>query len=134
MQTVAAPFTDATWSKIAQRSLYGVVGLLAFAAAVLEATTHGGATIATAVLFLTAPDLSMLVGASTPKPKGYLAPQAVPVYNAVHRLAGPIALLAVFSVVPSSAGFAAGLAWLAHIAIDRAAGYGPRRSDGSIAA
>lgn len=133
MHTLVAPAATATSSRGVSRAVYGVVGLLALAAAILEATRHGGATIAATAFFLTAPDLSMLVGASQATPKGYLAPRAVPVYNAVHQLGPPLVVLAVFSIVPSTAGFAAGLAWLAHIAIDRAMGYGRRAADGSIA-
>lgn len=133
MQALVAHPAGVDRAKVTKRTAYGVIGGLALVFAILEAAKHGGATIAATAFFVAAPDLSMLVGARDPKPKGYLSPGAVPVYNAVHRLGWPIALLAVFTVVQAPAGFGAGLAWLAHIAIDRSVGYGPRSADGSIA-
>jgi hypothetical protein len=54
----------------------------------------------------------------------------VPVYNAVHRFWGPVALgLAAAFFLP--AGFFVGaLAWALHVSLDRALGYGLRTPDG----
>ena len=79
-----------------------------------------------------APDLSFLAAVGAPFPeRGRLAPRAVPVYNLVHRPAGPAALavVGVAGLVPSWT-VVAGLGWLAHIAVDRASGYGLRAADG----
>ena len=67
-----------------------------------------------AVLFLV-PDLSML---------GYLAGRRIGAvcYNAAHSYLGPIALLAAAQVDPRLLPF--GLIWAAHVAFDRALGYG----------
>jgi len=67
-----------------------------------------------AVLFLI-PDLSML---------GYLAGRRIGAvcYNAAHSYVGPIALIAAAQVDPSLLPF--GLIWAAHVAFDRALGYG----------
>jgi hypothetical protein len=63
--------------------------------------------------------------------RGQLAPAAVPFYNAVHRLWGPLALLVACTFwIDSAALFTGGLAWLAHVAIDRATGFGLRTRDG----
>ena len=64
---------------------------------------------------------------------GQLHPRAVPLYNALHHPAGPLALgalAATASSAPSAGLGVAALAWGFHIAMDRAAGYGPRTPDG----
>src|SRR5688572_8969131 len=45
--------------------------------------------------FAVMPDLSMLAGIGQPVEKGRMPSRAVPVYNALHSLIGPVALLAV---------------------------------------
>ena len=78
-----------------------------------------------------APDLSFLaaVGAG-PVAKGQLPPRAVPVYNLVHRPVWPLSLMAVAAIGAPSWVLVAGAGWLAHIAVDRSVGYGPRTADG----
>jgi Domain of unknown function (DUF4260) len=76
------------------------------------------------------PDVALFVGAGAGLAKGQLHPRAVPLYNALHRFAGPIAFGAV-AVAFLPAGYVVGaLAWGLHIAIDRVAGYGLRTPDG----
>jgi hypothetical protein len=105
--------------------------LLAFI--VLEVVNHGSSALVAALLFLIAPDLTMVIGASAAG-DGKLSPKAVPYYNLVHRPWIPLAVLVAYSLgglgdwVPL---FTAGLGWLAHIALDRAFGYGLRARDGS---
>lgn len=55
------------------------------------------------------------------------------VYNVVHFLALPLALLAASLWVGHSLGTAAGLAWLAHVGVDRAAGFGLKYADADFA-
>src|SRR4051812_22929657 len=76
------------------------------------------------------PDLTMLAGmGSGPMGDGRLPPRAVPYYNAAHRLAGPLAVVAAGVVVgPTVLGL--GLTWLSHVLIDRGVGYGLRAPDG----
>lgn len=82
-------------------------------------------------MFALGPVLALLLGAGRGLAPGQLHPRAVPVYNAVHRLAGPVALLVAAPVLGLSVGwFIAGLAWGTHVALDRALGYGLRRRDG----
>jgi hypothetical protein len=105
----------------------------------LAAACLGGAVFAIgrydaslwALAFLIAPDLSFLAGVGQQSAPGQLPPRAVPVYNLVHRPVVPLLLLVVSLVgaVPS-AWSAVALAWLAHISIDHAAGYGLRTRDG----
>ncbi|TIT24548.1 MAG: DUF4260 family protein [Mesorhizobium sp.] len=73
-----------------------------------------------AVLIL-APDLSML---------GYMAGPRVGAvaYNALHILILPVLLALVGSVFDNAMAIAVALIWIAHIAIDRALGYGLKLS------
>jgi hypothetical protein len=83
-----------------------------------------------ALAFLVAPDMPLVFGMGGEAP-GRIKPAAVPFYNAVHRLIGPVALGA--AAVWFSLGlFSGALAWAAHICIDRALGFRLRASDGSI--
>ena len=80
--------------------------------------------------FGAAPDIALFLGAAPGLAKGQLHPRAVPLYNALHRFAGPIAF-AILAAAFLPAGYLAGaLAWGLHIAIDRVAGYGLRTPDG----
>lgn len=74
-------------------------------------------------LLILAPDLSML---------GYLAGPRVGAiaYNALHILIVPLVLALAGYVVGSSMATAIGLIWIAHIAIDRALGYGLKLPSG----
>jgi hypothetical protein len=77
------------------------------------------------------PDVALLLGVGRGLAKGQLHPRAVGLYNALHRLWGPLLLaaLALFSLIPAM--FAIGaLVWAFHIAFDRALGYGLRTRDG----
>lgn len=92
---------------------------------------------ATAVFAFVLPDLTFLVALGQPVEKGLLPRRAVPFYNAMHRLWPPLLLttFAAIALVPLDlfglALFVAGLSWTAHVALDRAAGYGLRNADGS---
>jgi hypothetical protein len=94
----------------------------ALAAALLTAAVVTGGPIWQFFVFGAAPDIALFA----PGPgKGQLHPRAVPLYNALHRAAGPI-LLGVLAH-----GYLLGaLAWGLHIALDRAIGYGLRARDG----
>jgi hypothetical protein len=77
------------------------------------------------------PDLALLAGIAPGLAKGQLHPRAVPLYNALHRFWGPLALGAVAVVGVLSVGFFVGaIAWALHIAVDRTVGYGLRGPDG----
>ncbi|WP_095198371.1 DUF4260 domain-containing protein [Mesorhizobium carmichaelinearum] len=75
-----------------------------------------------AVLIL-APDLSMF---------GYLAGPRIGAiaYNALHILIVPVLLLLVGHLPGNAVAIAVALIWIAHIAIDRALGYGLKLSTG----
>jgi len=116
---------------IAYRLAWLGLGLLALASAVFEVVAHGFGALGPALVFLVAPDLTMLVGASRQLVRGQLAPAAVPWYNTIHRVWGPLALLAACTFwIDSASLFTGALAWLAHIAIDRGIGFGLRTREG----
>ena len=113
-------------ARIAHRIAAGVLaaGLLALAVAVA-----GAGTWQVWAAFV-APDLALLAGIARGLERGQLAPRAVPLYNVLHQpLAPALAIAATWALTPA-AWLAAALAWGAHVAMDRAAGYGLRRDDG----
>jgi hypothetical protein len=77
------------------------------------------------------PDLALVLGAGAGLARGQIHPRAVPAYNAVHRVWGPLALAAAVAVGAIPAVWLAGaLAWGLHVAVDRTCGYGLRTRDG----
>ncbi len=82
------------------------------------------------VVFAIAPDIALVVGASPGLEKGQLHPRAVPLYNAVHRFWVPAVLVLVAVVLRQPSWIAAGLAWIAHIGLDRSLGFGLRTPQG----
>lgn len=116
---------------LARRIAWLGLGLLTLAFAVFEVVAHGLGALGLALVFLVAPDLTMLVGANRRLARGQLAPPAVPWYNAAHRVWGPLALLIACTFwIDSAALFTGALAWLAHVAVDRSVGFGLRTREG----
>lgn len=103
---------------VAQRLEWAVAG----AAAVLLYAAAGSSWWLFAALIL-APDLSML---------GYLAgPRAGALsYNALHVLVWPLPLALAGFWLGGQTALAVGLIWIAHIAMDRALGYGLKLASG----
>jgi hypothetical protein len=131
-QTISDRLFDATGagrSRFASRIAWGAAALSMLAATVLQVQDHGGGWLALG--FALMPDLGLLAGAARGLKKGQMAPRAVPIYNALHRFAGPaiIAALALTGVLPA-VWLSAAVGWALHITIDRAVGYGLRGSDG----
>jgi uncharacterized protein DUF4260 len=83
------------------------------------------------LIFGIVPHLTVLVGAGQPHARGQLARRAVPLFNAMHHPALPLALLglAAIGILPPF-WLAGALAWLGHIAVDLALGDGLRTADG----
>lgn len=72
-----------------------------------------------------------LLGGGEGLERGQLHARAVPLYNVVHRVAGPVALAALVALGVLPLGFLVGaLAWGFHVTLDRALGYGLRTRDG----
>ena len=111
---------------------------LAYAAAAAGVLTAIVVVIATQdtgywqlAVFGLGPDVALLAGVGGGLAKGQLHPRAVPLYNALHRFWGPLALLVLVALAGLPAGYlVGGLAWTFHIALDRAVGYGLRTRDG----
>jgi hypothetical protein len=103
------------------RVLLRLEGLALLAAMVLLYSIRGGPWWLFAVLFL-APDLSFAA---------YLAGARIGaiVYNAVHVTAVPIVLLMAGFALDQSLAASIAIIWLAHIGMDRAAGYGLKYPD-----
>ena len=117
--------TAYTWFQVVE---HGYVSGDAFDAVILTATAVGAFIL---------PDLTFLVGVGQTVERGYLPVRAVPFYNAMHRFVPPLVLTTFVGVVFDPLGsvgrvaFVGGLSWMAHVALDRAAGYGLRNADGS---
>lgn len=121
------------------RAVLGAAGLALLGGTIAEMAVHGGAVIWSGLLGLTGPDLAFAVGAGQSHEHGRLARRAVPFYNVLHRPWLPLIMLAAVSFDGQASEqaapyIAAALGWLAHIALDRALGFGLRAADGSIRA
>lgn len=101
------------------------------------------------LVFALLPDLAFLAGAGQQHEPGQLPPRAVPIYNLAHRPMVPLVIIALALVallvirllietperyeatrfIPLIV-YTAGITWLAHIALDRALGFGLRTPDG----
>ena len=117
-----------------RRAAWSAGALFWTAFAVLEGVNHGWLAALAALAFFIAPDLTFLVGlrGSGTVEHGRLQPRAVPYYNAAHRALVPFALMVLYTVAPITWApiFAALCGWMAHIALDRAFGYGLRTKEG----
>jgi hypothetical protein len=112
------------WS-LAGRLAYAAL----FAGSLAAALTVAGAGTWQIWAFVTGPDLALLLGIAPGLERGQLHPRAVPLYNALHRLAGPAAL-GIASAWLGPAWLAGALAWAAHVFVDRSFGYGLRTPQG----
>ncbi len=110
------------WVRGETRGLLRIEGLALFVAATVAYFWLGHPTWLFFVLLL-APDLSAL---------GYLGGPGVGarVYNAAHLTAGPLLLGGIGLIAGAPTAVAIALIWLAHIGIDRAAGYGLKNPEG----
>jgi hypothetical protein len=79
-----------------------------------------------------APDATLFLGIAPGLAKGQIHPRAVPLYNALHRVLGPVVLAAAALLWLGLPWLVAALAWGAHIALDRSLGIGLRTRDGFI--
>jgi hypothetical protein len=108
---------------------YGLLAaLLGGALAVALVAPGGGGRPALGFALL--PDAALLAGGAPGLARGRLHPRAVPLYNALHHPAGPLLLGIAALVWLGVPWFAGALAWGLHVAVDRAAGYGPRTPEG----
>jgi hypothetical protein len=108
---------------------YAGLGFLAAGVAIAVVVT-GRASWWQLVVFAMAPDLALIAGMSSGLARGQLHPRAVPVYNAVHRYWAPAVLVVITAFLHMPEWVAAGLAWTAHISVDRSLGFGLRTREG----
>lgn len=112
-----------------RRLLWSVLALVLIGFCVFESVKHGWLFCGVILVFAVLPDVA-LIGASAAGRPGALRPTRVVAYNLVHRVWIPVAFLLV-GAFTSALLFVAGTAWLAHVAVDRALGFGLRTVDGS---
>lgn len=113
----------------ARRLVRVALALLLLSSAGFEGYSH--AAYLWVALGLLGPDLALLRRRRLGVASGRLAPRAVPLYNALHAYWGPVGLMALALPDPMPrALFIIGLAWAAHVALDRALGFGLRDADG----
>ncbi|MGW3957086.1 DUF4260 family protein [Streptomyces sp. NPDC004752] len=116
------------------RLAWGVLAVLLLIFLVFETAKYGGWVIVAAIAGLVVPDLSFLAALSGPHEHGRMPRRAVPFYNLLHRpLVAVVVMLC--CLIPDRSTIAVplfnfGLAWLVHIAADRALGFGLRGADG----
>ena len=141
------PSLSITPARVAARIGWLALWVVLTAFAGFEVVKHGyldGGAIDAIVLtvaavgFFILPDLTFLIGIGESTEHGHLPVRTVPYYNALHRLWPPLVLTVMIGVVfaPLSLGtlalFVGGLSWMAHVALDRATGFGLRNPDGSL--
>jgi Domain of unknown function (DUF4260) len=112
------------------RVAYAALAAACFAGAVVLLVVWDAAWWPT-LAFALGPDIAVLFGIAPGLAHGQLHPRAVPLYNALHRFWGPLALaLAALAAGLPLGDFAGTLAWAGHVAFDRAVGLGLRTPDG----
>lgn len=115
-----------TWDRPLGRALSAALGVWAL----VSGGVLGG-LLWTFWVALLAPDLALFYDARNAGPeRGQLSPRAARLYNVLHHPVLALAALATGAAAHDRLLIVAGLAWFAHIGIDRALGYGPRRRDG----
>jgi Domain of unknown function (DUF4260) len=108
---------------------YALLGLLLAGLAIVEVATDG-VGLWQLLVFAVLPDIALFVGfGGTKLERGQLHPRAVPLYNALHRFGGPL-LLGGSAFWFGRPWLVAAVAWAAHVAFDRALGYGLRDGNG----
>jgi hypothetical protein len=121
------------------RILLGVLALGLVAFLIVQAATHGWAAGGVILVFALLPDVALIGAFARDLGPGRMNPRNVRLYNVLHSLWIPAALIAAsFLPWPELAlrsgleVLLAGVAWLAHVVVDRALGYGFRDADGRI--
>jgi hypothetical protein len=116
--------------RLAPRHLWLIPGIALGLYANVVAGQHALGLVPVLV-FGIVPHLSVFVGTGQSHAPGQLAPRAVPLFNAMHHPALPLALLAIAAVgILPPFWFVGALAWLGHIVADQGMGNGLRTPDG----
>ncbi|HEY3717329.1 MAG TPA: DUF4260 family protein [Jatrophihabitantaceae bacterium] len=125
-----SPWDSWSWQHPVGRAVSGAVGIGALAAA----GVLGGPLTFSFWVGLLAPDAPFFIprrSAEAPEP-GVLHTEAIELYNALHNIEGPVLALLLGALTGNRPLLVGGLGWLAHLGLDRALGFGLRRSDGHI--
>jgi Domain of unknown function (DUF4260) len=115
--------------RVPYRAAYATLAAALLAAALFELIAHDTGWWQF-FAFGAMPDVALLLGIAPGLERGRLHPRAVPLYNALHRFIGPIALAIVAAAFLPAGYFVGAIAWGLHIAVDQACGYGLRTADG----
>jgi hypothetical protein len=128
--TRVPPTVDASQTRRSQRQgrpAYAVLTLGPLGVALSGITSLPRSLVITTLPLVDMP--ALLASLGQPHLPQQMPRRAVPVYNATHRLAGPLALGAAAAALTNAALGAAALGWLTHITLDRAVGYTLRNPD-----
>jgi F420H(2)-dependent quinone reductase len=118
--------------RLALRHLWIVPGLGIALVANAQSTTYGVGLVPL-LLFGIVPHLPALAGIGRPLARGQLAPRAVPLFNAMHQPALPLAVAVLAATGALSPFWLVGaLAWLSHIVVDWGFAKGLRTRDGYV--
>ena len=132
MSAIQAPTAAAPRRRMRPRHLLVIPGLaVGVYASMLAGQKDLG--LLPLLVFGIVPHLAVLLAIGQPHVRGQLAPRAVPLFNAMHHAAVPLAVagLAAGGVL-SPFWLVGALAWLAHIVVDWAFGDGLRSADGYL--
>ena len=121
------PWDIWTWEHPYGRALSGLLA----AGALASAAALGGLATWTFWVGLLAPDVALFYDARNGGPaQGQLSPRAARLYNLLHHPGFALAVATAGAALANRPLLVAGLGWFAHIALDRALRFGPRRPDG----
>lgn len=122
----------------ALRASWGMSAIVWLGFLVLACVALKTPAIIVVAIFALMPDIALIGGFAE---KGRLKPERVRLYNTLHTMTYPIALLIIGVIIFALTGWItggfwplmlAGAAWFVHIAADRALGFGFRDADGNI--
>jgi hypothetical protein len=108
---------------------YGLLSVVLGAALIAALIAPGGGGWQ-ALAFGLMPDIAGVLSIDRTLARGQMHPRAVPLYNLLHSLPGPVVLGIVSVAWLGLPWLIASLAWALHITLDRTMGYGPRTKDG----
>ncbi len=110
-------------------SAYGSLSVVLGAALIGALIAPGGGGWQ-ALVFALMPDIAGVLSIDPNLARGQMQPRAVPLYNLLHSLAGPVVLGIASVAWLGLPWLVASLAWALHITLDRTIGYGPRTKGG----
>lgn len=133
MTTTSLPHRAVASAPLARgpvRPLYALAGVALLGVAVWGSVV-ADTGVSTVLLFAVLPDIALLLAVTGDHQPGQLPRTAVPAYNALHHPLAPVAIgTAAATGLVGTYWLVAATTWGAHIALDRAAGYGLRTKDG----